>query len=247
MMIATAPQSLRNNQYVPFRQLADIIEATWQDYLCLSKYDIPKGLGYIEGSLEGEKLTIQNFCYQTVHFRKLHLELARVGDRLDILHCVMFPRPNYALPIFGVDLVGSLGRIGAAIVDLSPINTERKLSSTYKKLLRTVPQFPFREPRQLPEWGSIFSEFCLFIRPTNQDEEQAFLTQVKKLLSLHCQQALTASPVFAFGQRQEILTAQSFYCQQQQKNDKTRRVLEKSLGQAWTERYMKEMLFDAPH
>jgi phycocyanobilin:ferredoxin oxidoreductase len=37
---------------------------------------------------------------------------------------------------------------------------------------------------------------------------------------------------------------QQNYCQQQQQNDKTRRVLEKSFGLEWTERYMTTMLFD---
>ncbi len=62
---------------------------------------MPAHLGYVEGRLEGEKLTIENRCYQTPQFRKLHLELAKVGTTLDILHCVMFPRPEYALPMFG--------------------------------------------------------------------------------------------------------------------------------------------------
>jgi phycocyanobilin:ferredoxin oxidoreductase len=82
-------------------------------------------MGYVEGRLEGEKLIIENRCYQTPQFRKMHLELAKVGNMLDILHCVMFPRPEYALPMFGCDLVGGRGQISAAIVDLSPVNAER--------------------------------------------------------------------------------------------------------------------------
>jgi phycocyanobilin:ferredoxin oxidoreductase len=38
----------------------------------------------------------------------------------------------------------------------------------------------------------------------------------------------------------------SHHCAQQQQNDKTRRVLEKSLGKTWTDRYMTQMLFDCP-
>jgi phycocyanobilin:ferredoxin oxidoreductase len=63
--------------------------ATW-----LSPYPMPESLGYVEGRLEGEKLTIENRCYETPQFRKLHLELAKVGTTLDILHCVMFPVLN---------------------------------------------------------------------------------------------------------------------------------------------------------
>ncbi len=76
-------------------KLADCIESVWQQFLDLSPYEIPDDLGYVEGTLEGDRLVIENRCYQTPQFRKLHLELARVSDRLHILHCVMFPRITY--------------------------------------------------------------------------------------------------------------------------------------------------------
>ena len=84
--------SLREKQHPLIQQLANTIEEVWHEYLQLSPYQLPDDLGYVEGRLEGEKLVIENRCYQTVHFRKMHLELARVGNILDILHCVMFPR-----------------------------------------------------------------------------------------------------------------------------------------------------------
>ncbi|CAN5586472.1 hypothetical protein BH23CYA1_BH23CYA1_10280 [soil metagenome] len=56
---------------------------------------MPTDLGYVEGSLEGERLVVENVCYQTTHFRKLYIELAKVGNNLDILHCVMFPHPSF--------------------------------------------------------------------------------------------------------------------------------------------------------
>ncbi|MDJ0681687.1 MAG: phycocyanobilin:ferredoxin oxidoreductase [Xenococcaceae cyanobacterium MO_167.B52] len=243
-MIATIPSSLRERQHLLIRQLANSIEKHWSKYLTLSPYQIPEDLGYIEGSLEGEKLVIENHCYQTPQFRKLHLELAQVGHRLDILHCVMFPRPDYDLPIFGVDLVGSQAGIGAAIVDLSPVNSDRSLADNYSQLLANLPQIDFAQPRNLPEWGNIFSEFCLFIRPQNRIEEVLFLNRVSQFLEIHCQIALEKSPLVCSSKKAEILKGQRYYCQQQQQNDKTRKVLEKSLGQVWTNRYMTQMLFD---
>jgi phycocyanobilin:ferredoxin oxidoreductase len=66
--------SLRTRQHPLIRQIADRIEQTWQEQLDLSPYQIPHDLGYVEGSLEGER------CHQTPQFRKLHLELAQVGQ-----------------------------------------------------------------------------------------------------------------------------------------------------------------------
>lgn len=238
--------SLRTRQNPLIRQLADCIEDVWQHYLELSPFSVPEGLGYVEGALEGEKLVIENHCYQAPQFRKLHLELAQVGSGLDILHCVMFPRPEYALPIFGADLVG--GRetgISAAIADLSPVNADRLLPAHYQQALNALPTLSFSQPRTLPLWADIFSEFCLFVRPAGAEEEAAFLQRVREFLTIHCQFANTTPSLTDESEIAQVIAGHQYYCAKQRQNDKTRRVLEKSFGPEWTDRYMTTMLFDA--
>ena len=244
-MTNTSIPSLREQQHSLIRQLADCIEATWHRYLDLSPYQLPAELGYVEGRLEGEKLIIENHCYQTPRFRKMHLELAKVGKTLDILHCVMFPRPEYNLPMFGCDLVGGRGQISAAIVDLSPVNSNRILPDAYRNALKALPTSDFSQPRDLPGWADIFSEFCVFIRPGNPEEESQFLSRVEEFLKIHCTQAANSLPV-STEQQAEILAGQRYYCTKQQQNDKTRRVLEKAFGAEWAENYMTSVLFDLP-
>lgn len=245
-MSTTFTNSLRSQQHPLIRQLADSIEAVWHEHLDLSPYNLPVGLGYVEGKLEGEKLVIENRCYQTPQFRKLHLELARVGNMLDILHCVMFPRPEYDLPMFGCDLVAGRGQISAAIADLSPLRLGRVLPVSYNSALSSLTPLTFSQPRELPEWGDIFSEFCLFIRPASQEEETMFLKRVEEFLIIHCRSAKAESPVNE-QQAAEIVAGQRNYCIKQQQNDKTRRVLEKAFGSAWAEHYMTTVLFDLPN
>jgi phycocyanobilin:ferredoxin oxidoreductase len=235
---------LRSHQHPLIRRLADTIEATWKTYLELSPFHIPEGLGYVEGALEGEKLVIENHCYQAPQFRKLHLELAQVSNGLDILHCVMFPNPEYALPIFGSDLVGGRGVISAAIADLSPVNSDRSLPESYQQALSALPELSFSQPRVLPEWADIFSEFCLFVRPVGEQEEEAFLQRVEDFLTVHCQLANLESSLTSDLAIARTIAGQRYYCTKQQQNDKTRRVLEKSFGTEWADRYMTTMLFD---
>jgi phycocyanobilin:ferredoxin oxidoreductase len=245
-MSTTSTSSLREQQHPLIRQLADTIEGTWHQYLDLSPYHLPKELGYVEGRLEGEKLTIENRCYQTPQFRKMHLELAKVGNMLDILHCVMFPRPEYDLPMFGCDLVGGRGQISAAIADLSPLKDHPSLPASYHPALSELDTLNFSQPRELPEWGNIFSQFCLFIRPGSPEEETMFLKRVENFLEIHCTQAIASHPVTP-EEVTQILAAQHNYCIKQQQNDKTRRVLEKAFGVDWAENYMTTVLFDIPH
>ncbi len=241
-MVLTSGFSLRGQQHATIGALADRIESLWMHHLDLSPYALPDDLGFVEGKLEGERLQIENRCYQTPQFRKLHLELAQVGNMLDILHCVMFPRPEYDLPMFGTDLVGGRGQISAAIVDLSPIRLDRQLPSAYGESLRALPERRFSQPRPLPEWGNIFSEFCLFVRPADAQEEVDFVDHVAAMLTIHCERAI-ATPATP-ERRAEILAGQQNYCTQQQQNDKTRRVLEKAFGTEWAEHYMTTVLFD---
>ncbi len=236
--------SLRDRQYSLIRQLADRIENIWHQHLDLFPYQIPADLGFVEGALEGERLTIENHCYQTPQFRKLHLELAQVGNSLDILHCVIFPNPGYSLPIFGADIVAGKAGISAAIVDLSPVNADRSLPQSYQSRLAKLDLHEFSQPRELPPWGDIFSDYCLFVRPVDISEEAAFLHRVEEFLSIHCQIAIQTQPLTARSQIDNILAGQKHYCDRQQQNDKTRRVLEKSFGTEWTDRYMTAMLFD---
>jgi len=238
--------SIREEQHTLIHQLANTIEAYWHQHFDLSPYSLPRDLGYVEGRLEGEKLVIENHCYESPQFRKLHLELAKLGNGLDILHCVMFPRLDYALPMFGCDLVGARGQISAAIADLSPTTPDLTLPESYLNDLSDLPSGSFSQPRDLPKWGDIFSEVCLFIRPTSPEEEALFLSRVEELLTVHCRQALQASPL---SEEQQLLNLQGqrYYCTKQQKNDKTRRVLEKAFGAEWADYYMTNVLFDLPN
>lgn len=234
--------SIRFQQHPTIRQLADQIDAIWHKHLDLQPYSLPEDLGYVEGRMEGEKLIIENKCYQTPQFRKLHLELAKVGNNLDILHCVMFPNSSYAIPMFGADLVSGRGQISMAIADLSPTSDDRRLPENYCEDLSALPEMTFAQQRKFPAWGDIFSPFCLFIQPHNAEEEQRFLDRVCQYLIIHCQQAVATQPT---PEREaEFLAGQRYYCNQQQQNDKTRRVLEKAFGTAWADRYMTTVLFD---
>ncbi|PSB05532.1 phycocyanobilin:ferredoxin oxidoreductase [Pleurocapsa sp. CCALA 161] len=244
-MLETSQPSLRQEQHPLIHRLAERILNYWQKYLELSVYNLPEGLGYVEGKLEGERLRIENRCYQTPQFRKMHLELAKVGNNLDILHCVMFPRSEYPLPMFGCDLVAGRGGISAAIADLSPTSPDKTLSPGYIKSLTNLPPAKFSETRELPPWADIFSDFCLFVRPHNLEEEQNFLDLAANYLRVHCQQAIASTPVLPSEQKL-YLAGQRYYCTKQQQNDKTRRVLEKAFGETWADNYMTNVLFDVP-
>ena len=190
-----------------------------------------------------EKLFIINEFYQAKGFRKIHLEVAKLGKSLQILHCVFFPDPCYELPIFGADLVVNSNNISAAIVDLSPVgkNLPNFLNSQMKLL--KVPNF--KESAKLPEWGFIFSPYVCFVRPVDFLEEKSFLELIDQYLSL-------LLSLLVKVQRDEInsldamcrLNYQKQYCLNQKRNDKTRGILTKFFGSSWADEYINKILFE---
>ena len=226
-------------------RIAAALRTAWRGLSGIRALPLDGDLSEIRGELEGDAMAISNQLLCCPGVRKIHLETAQVGRNLDILHCVLFPDPCYDLPIFGADVVVGRGSVSAAIVDLSP--TSGELPSLLVERLQQLPQHPFSQPREVPSWGTIFSPHVLFVRPTSDAEEDWFL---QHLLAMH-EVMLTAVregyPQSADHPDSQIRHAgQLFYCQQQRRNDKTRRVLEMAFDSQWADRYIQNLLFDDP-
>ena len=193
-------------------------------------------------NLNQEKLFIINEFYQAKGFRKIHLEVAKLGNSFQILHCVFFPDPCYELPIFGVDLVFSSNNISAAIVDLSPVSEHMHSLITSQMNSLNVPNF--REPRTLPDWGYIFSPYVCFIRPVDACEEKSFLILIDQYLSI----LISLLQIVRSEDTNSLDTISRYdyqkrYCSNQKRNDKTRVILSKFFGSSWTEDYIDNILF----
>ena len=196
----------------------------------------------IYGELNKEELFIINEFYQAKGFRKIHLEVAKLGNSFQILHCVLFPDPCFDLPIFGVDLVFSSNNISAAIVDLSPV--WKQIPHFLISQMESLHISQFKEPRIMPDWGYIFSPYVCFIRPVDVYEEKSFLSLIDQYLSI-------LSSVVVIVKSDEINSSdtisrfeyQKRYCLNQKRNDKTRVILSKFFGSSWTEEYIEKILF----
>ena len=225
--------------------LAEQIRVCWQELPELHPLEVDPELEAISGSLDGEALFIRNELRQCRGLRKLHLETARLGAGLQILHCVFFPDPRFDLPVFGADIVAGRGVVSAAIVDLSPVTGA--LPEEVATRLQALPVRSFSQERELPEWGSIFSPYVRFVRPADSEEEQQFIALVTDFLGVLAAACAEAQPQpIDHTDTVKRHEGQLSYCRQQKRNDKTRRVLEKAFNPDWADRYIEELLFDDP-
>ncbi len=225
--------------------LAERIRSCWSTLPDLAPLMIAPDLEAISGSLDGEALFIRNELRQCRGLRKLHLETARLGAGLQILHCVLFPDPRFDLPVFGADIVAGPAGVSAAIVDLSPVTDA--LPERIAQGLAAKTDHPYSQPRELPPWGSIFSPYVRFVRPTSPVEDGWFVEEVAECLGVLAEAVSSAEPQAADDPATvRRWQGQLRYCRQQKQNDKTRRVLEKAFNPQWADRYIEELLFDDP-
>ena len=197
----------------------------------------------IYSNLNKQELFINNEFYQAKGFRKIHLEVAKLGKSLQILHCVFFPDPCYELPIFGADLVFNSNNISAAIVDLSPVG--KHLPDSLISQMRSLKVPKFNEPGKLPEWGFIFSPYVCFIRPVDILEEKLFLKLIDQYLSLLLSSLVRVreDEINSFN-TMDRFNYQKRYCLNQKRNDKTRVILTRFFGSTWADEYINKVLFE---
>lgn len=221
--------------------LSESILKSWSEHLELVPLEVPEEFREIEHSTDDEKVEIENYLWETEKFRKIHLEVAKMKSGLNILHTNMYPRYEYDIPIFGADIVASPKAVGAAIVDISSIREDRSLPETYQIL--DIVNEEFKEDKKMPEWGDVFSKYCVFVRPT-EDEYQKFVNVAFTYLNYHC--AISNITSANFDNVQKNYEGHKYYCEKQKKNDKTFRVLKSIFGDEFANKYISEMLFDYP-
>ncbi len=243
-MLHSSPNS--EDPLHPFlASIADLVRHRRSELLELCSLDIDPEFEDILSKLDGDDFYIHNEIFLARGFRKLHLEIAIMGSNLQVFHCVFFPEPTFELPIFGVDVVAGPSGISAAIMDLSPVGKD--LPSNIKNMLKKVSVPSFKQVRELPAWGNIFSPFVHFIRPDGQEEEQQFLQLVDDYLTI----LITSSKSIKPDTPTDPSTIRRYcyqdrYCLQQKRNDKTRNVLAKAFTPQWADRYIESLLFDSP-
>ena len=133
--------------------------------------------------------------------------------------------------------------ISAAIIDLSPVG--KKLPEYILSQLDLVNISQFKEPRTLPDWGYIFSEYVCFVRPVNLTEEKLLIRLIDDYLSILLSFLILVKP----DDPKSLATSDRFeyqkrYCFNQRRNDKTRTILTRFFGSSWADQYIDEILFD---
>ena len=175
--------------------------------------------------------------------RRAHIDVvdARESRGLWMMHVCVFPVLNNDAPIYGFDVIAGKNKMTGAFHDFSASSTfDHPMIDGYKE---AVADFIPSKQRQLPEWATnIFTDKMLAAGNVSTEEEAvAIIELAQNNLRAYFDEV---GEFTGYGNRDEVIAAQNYYCHNQQQNPHTPRTM-KSLGldEDDVDKFCTDMLF----
>ena len=169
-----------------------------------------------------------NRTWSNMSIRRAHVDVvdARETKGLWMAHICLFPMKKNGGPIYGFDIIAGKNKITGAFHDFSPLlKKEHPLTRWF---IEENKWFKPSKVRELPDWAkAIFSEGMIAAGNVREERE---LEQICTLAVSNLNAYIDKIGHFnSDSDREEVIRAQNFYCENQQKNPHTPRTM-KSLG-----------------
>jgi hypothetical protein len=200
------------------------------------------------GAGTSPRMRIRNdFWYRHQEIRKLHLEYAQIDPQgIEIVHLVAFPETSTDLPILGVDVVATQGRVSMSIADPTPATMDLTVPDEYAHgvdalaMRHGIRDLRRQYPRDPPDWGTeIFGPRCVLLSGCPLDRFAPYaLDLVEHHLMYHPEK------VVSNGSKENAARALRRYSRQQRKNTKTQNMLRACFGDEFAKDYMATVMFD---
>lgn len=180
-----------------------------------------------------------NWVTESDGIRRAHVEFFSIAGQIGVLHVCVFPHLENGAPIFGFDVVSGHEKTTGVFFDLSPTTKEADEALSSWATKARVISSEIGTKRDLPDWGSIFSDHVIAVRPHN-------LNGVAKAVSFafDCLDYVVAD--YDRCSPSEMHDAQSRYISGQQKNIHTQRMLANCVGDDLAGNFIEEVLFPLP-
>lgn len=184
-----------------------------------------------------------NHIYHSPSVRYGHLEYFKGGsDKVEVVHCVLFPNYFKGIPIFGFDVIKLSGNVTGIFCDYTPCPfSVKELDQEIKNVYEETKHFH----RELSEWAGFFSKNFLSLTP----DKLSYSGLEEKCLGLLDKYLAYCSKVELNGQYLDNTDAllniegQNKYSLNQRNNIKTQKALAKYVGFDKTKSFIENTLF----
>ena len=169
-----------------------------------------------------------NRVWSNQYYRRAHVDIvdARSSKGIWMMHVCVFPHIGSDAPIYGFDVVASKKLMTGAFHDFSPTtNSTHEMMEYFKNKVSTL---QWKRERELPDWAkAIFSGGMIAAgNVTDEDELNKICTMAVSNLANYIDKIRNHHDT---ADMENVINAQNYYCEHQQKNPHTPRVMQ-SLG-----------------
>ena len=169
-----------------------------------------------------------NRTWKNKNIRRAHVDVVDVRHtkKLWMMHVCLFPELTNGGPIYGFDIIAGEKKVTGAFHDFSPLL--KKEHSLTRWFLEETKWFKPSKERELPDWAkAIFSGGMIAAGNVTEEKE---LNQICTLAVSNLNSYIDKIGDFnGDSDREDVIKAQNYYCEHQQKNPHTPRVMQ-SLG-----------------
>jgi len=169
-----------------------------------------------------------NRTWKNKNIRRAHVDVVDVRHtkKLWMMHVCLFPELTNGGPIYGFDIIAGEKKVTGAFHDFSPLlKKEHPLTRWF---LEETKWFKPSKERELPDWAkAIFSGGMIAAGNVTEEKE---LNQICTLAVSNLNAYIDKIGDFNNdSNKEDVIKAQNYYCEHQQKNPHTPRVMQ-SLG-----------------
>ena len=169
-----------------------------------------------------------NRTWSSMSVRRAHVDVvdARETKGLWMAHVCLFPMLENGGPIYGFDIIAGKKKVTGAFHDFSPLlQKEHPLT---KWFIEENKWFKPSKERELPEWAKAIFSGGMIAAGNVQEERE--LNQICTIAVSNLNAYIDKIGQFnTDSKREDVIRAQNYYCENQQKNPHTPRVMQ-SLG-----------------
>ena len=169
-----------------------------------------------------------NRTWKNKNIRRAHVDVVDVRHtkKLWMMHVCLFPELTNGGPIYGFDIIAGEKKVTGAFHDFSPLL--KKQHPLTQWFLEETKWFKPSKERELPDWAkAIFSGGMIAAGNVTEEKE---LNQICTLAVSNLNSYIDKIGDFnGDSDKDEVIKAQNYYCEHQQKNPHTPRVMQ-SLG-----------------
>ena len=169
-----------------------------------------------------------NRTWSNMNIRRAHVDVvdARETKGLWMAHVCLFPMLENGGPIYGFDIIAGKKKVTGAFHDFSPLL--QKAHPLTKWFIEENKWFKPSKERELPEWAKAIFSGGMIAAGNVQEERE--LNQICTIAVSNLNAYIDKIGQFnTDSKREDVIKAQNYYCENQQKNPHTPRVMQ-SLG-----------------